>query len=94
VINRGETGKERGQRWLREKEGSERDRKKSQLEKREKKKQRNDDEPSLLSSTSSTSDTVKVDVDRAGHLVVDDILDTLDVKSASSPILSISSVRL
>lgn len=42
------------------------------------------DVPTLLARTSSTSDAVEVDVDRAGHLVVDNVLDTLDVESVVS----------
>lgn len=37
--------------------------------------------PSLLAGTSGTSDAMEVDLDGARHLVVDDVLDSLDVES-------------
>lgn len=54
----------------------------SQLERRRKRESRSLSVPSFLSSTSSTSYSMKVDFDRFRHLVIDDMFNTLDIETA------------
>lgn len=54
--------------------------------------------PSLLARASGTSNTMKVDLDRPGHLVVHDVLNSLDIESAhpsqlSQPVRSRSTLQ-